>query len=433
MGHHWLGSEDAAWSRMEEATNPMVVSALVQLAQPLAPGDVDALAARLSAIPHFRDRLVGGLLPRWSPAPKFDARVHVKRVTLPTSGDAPLRSFIQQVACQFLNPAEPLWRIYAIDRPEGGTTLLFRIHHALADGFALLGALAALCDADPDSADGAVNRPHVASPPAAGGPSDWARALWRLAVLPPDPRTALKHELGLSKVLAWSAPLALSEVKRVANASGATVNDVLVATVAGALGRHLGRGSSCPPGADVRAMLPVNLRTAEEMTLPGNRFGFMMLSLPIAERDPFVRLALVKARTGALKSSAEARVAHTLLLAVARAPRAVRNALVSFFGKKTSLIVSNGAGPVRPAKMANTAITRIMFWVPQSARLGLGISLLSYAGQVTIGVLADRAVVADPEALVADLAAEFAALASGPAAARHASQPVRNGASPAHL
>ena len=139
----------------------------------------------------------------------------------------------------------PLWRVYVIDRPSAGTTLLYRVHHAIGDGFALLGILLSMCEGGDEGARARVpaspKRRRVAT--ALG----CTTSLARIVALPPDPKTHLKGPLGREKRVAWSEPLALADVKSTAHSASATVNDVLVATAAGALGRYLARR-----GADAR-------------------------------------------------------------------------------------------------------------------------------------------------------------------------------------
>lgn len=403
-----LGGEDAAWLQMEEATNPMIVNAVLELAAPLPMHRVHALAARLAENPRFRARVVvpSGLharVPSWSPAPGFDLERHVEHVTLAAPGDDVLRAFIGNAVGKLLDPREPLWHLYVIDRPGMGTTLLFRVHHAVADGFALLAVLLSVADAKRDASPTAAPRPRAARDDSALAA---VKAGWRLVALPADPKTLLKGQLGTEKKVAWSSDLDLERVKRIARATRATVNDVLVAAVAGALRRYLQRRSEPVDTLALRAMVPVNLREDVAAATLGNRFGLVVLGLPIGITDPLDRVRAAKQRMDRLKASPEAVVAHALLGAIGRAPRRVRDFAVTFFGKKASLVLTNVPGPRLPVELAGVRVSRIVFWVPQSARMGLGISMFSYAGEVTIGVLSDAALVPDPESLIADLLAE---------------------------
>jgi hypothetical protein len=157
-------------------------------------------------------------------------------------------------------------------------------------------------------------------------------------------------------------------------------------------------------------MVPVNLRGGTPPTDLGNHFGLVVLALPVGVRDPLARLAAVKARMDHLKGSPEALATHGLLRAMGWAPRSVEDLGVWFFGTKASMVLTNVPGPRAPLRLAGTEVSRIMFWVPQSGRMGIGISIFSYAGNVTIGIIVDASLVPDPDALVADLHVEFLAL-----------------------
>ncbi len=429
-----LGAEDAAWLHMEEPTNPMVVNGFLELAGPLPVERVRSLMEdAVVKLPRLRARVVEPTLragvPHWETDPDLDVAGHVEHVELPASDDdGALRDFVGRAMSSLLDRERPLWRVYAIDRPRAGTALLFRVHHSVADGFALLRLFLSLCDAGGPPEEIV---PVLAHGKDARGVADYAMELARITLLPPDPKTLLKGPLGMTKKVAWSEPLALSEVKATAKAAQATVNDVLVATIAGALRRYLSNSGTRVDGLELRAMVPVNLRQRGEPFAAGNHFGLVVLALPIGEAEPLARLAAVKRRMDRLKASPEALVALGLLSAMGRAPRSVESAGVTFFARKASLVLTNVPGPRARLLLAQQPVTRIMFWVPQSGRMGLGISIFSYAGEVTIGVLTDAGIIPQPNELVADLHVEFAALSARARAAATAStgaQPLPRGA-----
>jgi hypothetical protein len=403
-----LGGADAAWLHMEEPTNPMVVNAVLELGAALSASTAHALFERLASNPRFRSRVVERSMhvgrPSWELVTDFDVAQHVDHVVLATGDDAALRSFIGTAVSGLLDRARPLWHATLIERPGAGTTILFRVHHSLGDGFALLAVLLSLCD---DAA--AAHQPAPKAPPRARSRVllDSARALGRLVVLPPDRKTLLKGRLGLEKKVAWSDPLPLRDVKAIAHRTGSTVNDVLVATAAGALRRYLTRRGEGTSRLELHAMVPVNLRASAEATMLDNRFGLVLLGLPIGIRDPVERVAAVHARMQRIKRSPEAPVTQLVLRAMGAAPRAIEELGVSFFATKTSLVLTNVPGPRAQLTLSGVPVSRIVFWVPQSGRMGLGISIFSYAGDVTVGILSDGAVIPDPDALVTDLAAEY--------------------------
>ena len=408
-----LGGEDAAWLHMESRTNPMVVNAIVELTERIERDTVLRLAERIAALPRFSARIAEPLRiigpPVWEEVGGFDASHHVEYTELETPSTRVLREEIGATVSRSFEMTKPLWRVHAFDRPASGTVILFRVHHALADGFALLGVLAALCDGGPEAVDVAPRRARGLR---AGAIKGSLHALGHLVASPADPLTVLKRPPGNDKRVAWTDPIALSAVKEIAKASSATVNDVLVALVTGALARHLERKGDAVSGREIHAMVPVNLRERTARTGVGNDFGLVILALPIGIADPLARIGAVKTRMEAIKATPEAGVAHGLLRLIGWAPRAVEDAAVAFFARKTSLVLTNVPGPPMAVSLGGVRVARIMFWVPQASRMGLGISIFSYAHDITIGVMSDAEVVREPDTLVADLHAELASLAA---------------------
>jgi WS/DGAT/MGAT family acyltransferase len=202
----------------------------------------------------------------------------------------------------------------------------------------------------------------------------------------------------------------LHHVKRIGRRLGGTVNDVLLTALSGALRRYLHDHQVPVDGAGLRAVVPVNTRTAGEVADLTNDIGLVFLSLPTSTEDPIDSLAQVRRRMDRLKDSLEPAVTKGLLLALGTAPVGLQNALFDVLGSKASALVTNVIGPRERRYLAGAPLDSLMFWVPQSGGVGLGISILSYAGQVRIGVLADRHVVPDPAAIVAAFQAELGRL-----------------------
>lgn len=400
-----LGGEDTAWLHMEDATNPMIVNALVELEGRLDMARFSSIVETRGLPPRFRARVVDKGIPLALPMleldPTFDVGKHLVHVKI-EPGERALRELVSREVSTLLDGSRPLWRTIMIDRPGEPTALLFRVHHALADGFALLERLLALCDEGP--------RPQAPRTRGARhtGPFRRAGALARMVTLPRDPRTILKHALGERKNVAWSRSIPLDDVKRIAHAASATVNDVLVSVVTGALGHEL-RAAGEPVG-NVRAMVPVNLRRTAASDRLGNRFGLVILALPVGIHDAALRLHEVKRRMDELKSTPEAFVGMDLLRLLGRLPIDLEDLGAAFFAKKSSLVLTNVPGPREALHLGGVKIARVMFWVPQAARLGLGVSIFSYAGQVTIGIIADAHVLPHPETMVTAIDDEMAAL-----------------------
>jgi len=226
-------------------------------------------------------------------------------------------------------------------------------------------------------------------------------------------RTRRRHcggKLGVIKRAAWSEPIALAAVKSAAARSQATINDLLVAAAAGALRRYLiGRGDDVV-GLEIRAAVPVNLRPPDQAHRLGNRFGLIRLALPLGIADSKARVSEVKRRMDDAKSSMQPALAYGLLGAFGLVPAQLQAPAVDFFGSKVSLVLTNVPGPREQLYVAGKPLRRAMFWVPQSGHVGLGVSILSYASEVMVGVAADAGLVPDPQSIVRDFEEELQGL-----------------------
>ena len=428
-----MSSVDAAWLGMEDPTNLMMVTGVLMLEGKVEPRRLrTVLDKRLAPFGRFhqtvvRPRTRGGL-PHWRDDAKFDIDNHVSHVALPSpGGEKALTAFVSEQMSTPLDMSKPLWHMHLIDGSERGSVVLARIHHSIADGMALVRVMLSLTDPTPNVSP----RRRTAASSNHSGPLDWitgaasgaakllqdpglvaagAYRLGRLILLPPDPPTAFKGDLGRRKVAAWSKSVPLEDFKAIGKAYGATVNDVLVATATGALRRYLeGRGEKTS-GLQIRASVPVNLRPLDEAHRLGNSFGLVFLTLPVGVVDPVRRLRSIKKEMDELKRSPEALVAFGVLNVMGLAPVEVERLGLRFFGSKATAVLTNVPGPREPLYLAGRKVDSVMFWVPQSGRLGLGISILSYAGGVMLGVATDEGLVADPEKIVDGFEREFKSL-----------------------
>jgi diacylglycerol O-acyltransferase / wax synthase len=428
-----LSAVDAAWLRMDDPTNLMMVTGILLFEGRVGLERLRAvIEERLLDFARFRQRveepLFGIGLPQWVTDDRFDLDAHLHHVALPAPGDkAALEAFVSDLLGTPLDFSKPLWQIHLVEHATG-SAVVSRIHHAIADGMALIQVLLSLTDTSRRTRRRAAKGRPRAAPE--GGSSllragGWlARAgfglvrdpaqalrmaefgagaaltLARVAVLPPDPSTALKGPLGVRKRAAWSDPIPLEEVKAAGAHAGGTINDVLVTAAAGALRRYLrGRGEELR-GLDLRAAVPVNLRTLDEAHRLGNQFGLVFLALPLGIEEPRARLLEVKRRMDELKSSLQPVVAFGALNAIGFLPSRLQPLPIQLFGSKASMVLTNVPGPREPLYLAGEPLKRAMFWVPQSGRMGLGISILSYAGEVLVGVASDAGLVPDPQTLV---------------------------------
>jgi WS/DGAT/MGAT family acyltransferase len=439
-----MSSVDAAWLGMEDSTNLMMVTGLMELDGRIEPKRLKALLdKRLATFERFHQRVVRprtrGGLPHWQDDPRFDIDNHLSHIALPAPADKKaLRALVGELMSTPLDASKPLWQIHLIDGGHGGSAVLARIHHSLADGIALVRVMLSLTDTSPT----ATTRRRAGARHEGAGRLDWLPAaigrgvaagqtlldnpgrvadaarfgalsayrLARIVMLPPDPPTVFKGELGRRKVAAWSSPVPLADFKAIGQAFGATVNDVLVAAATGALRRYLeGRGEPVA-GVAIRASVPVNLRPPDQSHKLGNAFGLVFLTLPVGIVDPVRRLKAIKSEMDELKRSPDALVAYGVLSVLGVTPVEVESLGLRFFGSKATAVLTNVPGPREPLYLGGRKIADVMFWVPQSGRLGMGISILSYAGGVMLGVATDEGLVPDPDKIVAGFEREFAAL-----------------------
>jgi diacylglycerol O-acyltransferase / wax synthase len=453
---------DAAWLQLEEPTSLMVITAVLWFDEPV---DFERLSRRVAERlvephPRFRQRAVpGGLLnaPRWEDAPDFRLEAHLRRTWLPPPADASaLAPHVGASMSTPLDASRPLWELHLFEGYGAGSALLVRVHHAIADGIALGRVLLSLTDV---SAEGGRASARFQEPgPEAGtwrrlwrgavrvadstqaalkrGGELWAEpiqlmdlavegvrgasALSRLLSLSHEPPSPFTGRLGTTKRVAWSRPVPLERVREIGHGTGSTANDVLMAVLAGMLRRYV--SARAQPPEDLRAVVPVNLRSMHE-PLPrtlGNRFGVVFLALPLALEEPVARLWELKRRMDALKHSPEAALVFGMLTAAGLAPAPVERAAVELMRRKFSLVLSNVPGPKRPVYLAGARLSGMAFWVPMAGRLGLGLSLFSYAGHVTLGVAVDAGLVPEPGELVAEFEAELDALAQAVRDVAHA-------------
>jgi WS/DGAT/MGAT family acyltransferase len=222
-----------------------------------------------------------------------------------------------------------------------------------------------------------------------------------------DSPTRFKGVPGVAKRVAWAERLPLDEVKTVGRALGASVNDILLSCVAGALREYLAGKGDPTDGVMMRALVPVNLRAPAKAYKLGNQFGLVFLELPIGIENPVERLYAVRANMRALKGSYQPVLALGLLAAMGAGPKILQEQLLLALARNASAVMTNVPGPQQPLYFAGAKIAQFMFWVPQSGNIGMGVSILSYDGAVQFGLIADRGLVPDPEHVIAHFGPEF--------------------------
>ncbi len=503
-----MSSVDTAWLRMDSTTNLMMIVGVMVFDTPLDVKRFKTLIeGRLLVYPRFKQYVVDdGMAAHWIDDEDFDLDAHLHRVRLPgAGGEKELQAMVADLASERLDKGKPLWQMHLIENYQGGSALITRIHHCIADGIALIGVLLNMTDEDPNAPDtprdvavpqkskikkfaaqesgdafanivaslGPIGQqiqgfvtgaapalaPMLANvgAPITGlaqsafdrlGPlkapiesamdegmkigtrmvskySRWvddptqaadaakvaagvAQELAYLATMPTDTATRLKGKTGTVKCVAWSDPIDLTRVKDVGYILGASVNDVLLASVAGAIRNYIvGKGDAISDNALLRAFVPVNLRPKGKEYKLGNHFGLVGLELPIGEANPIARVFEVRRRMNGLKNGYQAAVSMALLGVLGYVPKAVQKQALGLLSDKGSAVMTNVPGPANPLYLAGSKIAQNMFWVPQSGNVGIGVSILSYAGGVQFGLITDRKLCPDPENIIAGFATEF--------------------------
>ena len=459
-----MTSADHFWYCMDDPTNLMIITAFMEFEELI---DFERLCAtiehRLASFPRFRKRVIvpasGVGAPNWETDRHFDIRSHVQRIALPPPADkVALQEMVSGLMTTPLDPNKPLWHVYLIENVGKGCVVFFRIHHCIADGIALVHVLLSAADKKPD-APWPTGRPRkkrsdtsfpdplspfrsviksigyatdatqkagkkvidelkeVISKPdhlmelAKSGSelaTDVASVLTKLLIMPADPKTAFKGRLGVRKSAVWTEPIRLDKIKTVGRAiSTTTLNDVLIATVTGAMRRYLKSRNYPVNKLDLRVTVPVNIRKPGTEFELGNKFSLVFLALPVYLEDPILRLKEVKRRMDRLKKSPDPYVNFGLLSAIGLVPPGIARNMAHFFANKASAVLTNVPGPREPLYFAGKKINNIMFWVPRSGAVGLGISILSYDGKVTVGLAADEGLMPDPEVFLEGFEDEF--------------------------
>jgi len=450
---------DTAWLRMDTEANLMMIVGVWLIEPQLSLADLrERVGTALLQYGRFRQKVVEDTLgAQWVDDDHFDLAAHVVPETLELArGQTPLEAlkhYVGELATQPLNPSRPLWQFHLFEDFETGrTALVARIHHCIADGIALISVMLSITDGgkSPPSrrqraseedeendwiadylikpaGDLAVKAIGVygaamgkgiemTADPAAplNGSLEMARIgaqvvsdVAAMALMPDDSATSLKGKATPGKRVAWGEPLPLPEVKAIGHALGGSINDILLASVAGAIGSYLRDKGEDPTGKEIRAMVPVNLRPLEKAWQLGNRFGLVPLVLPIGIANPIDRLAAVRARMQELKGGYQPLLAFALLSVAGVLIKPVQHALLGLFAKKATAVMTNVPGPTVPLKLCGRTLKQVMFWVPASGDIGMGVSILSYGGGVQFGLITDAQMCPDPDEIVQRFRPEF--------------------------
>ncbi len=450
-----MTNADNFWLHMDHPTNQMIITGIMEFKKKLDYNDACAtLENRLCAFNRFKQRVVMPLsgygIASWEFDPYFDIRSHFHQVALPEPGGKhELQKMVGDLMNIPLDRAKPLWTCHLIENYNKGSALFFRIHHCIADGISLVYVILSTTDKKPGiplfenkstkkkkkwtppsfiplgqlmtNVSGVIDKTgiisgklmdewaKVVSKPSyikklirntSGRSVDMARVLAKLTMMPFDPKTCLKGPLGVRKCVAWSDLISLKKVKAIGKELDVTINDVLIASVAGALRRYLIKRGDRVQKIELRAAIPVNIREPGTEFELGNKFSLVFLALPVHIEDPVFRLGEIKKRMDHLKQSPDAIVSFMVLGALGISSAAIAKTVSNFFGNKATTVMTNVPGPRTPLYFSGKKVENFIGWVPRGGRVGMGISIFTYAGKVGIGIVTDEGLVPDPDTIL---------------------------------
>jgi diacylglycerol O-acyltransferase len=450
MARERLSNIDTVMLRVEDPVQPNVGTGVMLLG---APVDVEwlraTIEARLLRFGRFRQQVVRSRLPwgplYWEEDVDIDLNYHLQQVVLPPPGDeAALQDLVSLLTSIPLDLNRPLWQFHLVKSYGKGSALICRVHHSLADGVALMHVLLSLADSDPGASPPLPNpRPQqhascasrrfglragrraamglaktglrvLAHPPRVTELARLARqastAVGELLLYPPDSDTVLRGKRSVPKRAAWSEPIPLADIKTIGRRLDGTVNDVMLAAMSGALGRYLRDRGEPLSGTDVSALVPVSLRPEGAKEELGNQIGIFFLPLPIDITDPVDRLRELKRNMDGHKHSLEAPMVFGAMQTFGRAPSGIVKPAVDYLCTKATTVVTNVKGPQEQLYLAGAPLEAFMVWIPRYGGIGLGVSIMSYAGEVRVGMISDKDTVSNPETIIAGFYDEFDAL-----------------------
>jgi len=468
MSKERMTNMDKFWLRLDDPTNLMIITAVFEFDQS---HDFDrlkeAIEKRWLSFDRFKMKINETSLGyQWVEDENFDIRSHVQRIALAGSGDKnELQEVISNLSTTPLDTAKPLWQMHLIDNYYDGCVILLRVHHCIADGVSLVHAILSITDLD---AEGIIPQkaiqPHkvIANLPRPANKiskaiewmvyqpfnikktidtlsqkkneirqnflqgntysdkfnqlshqlSQMTRSIQKQAFIAPDPKTMFKGKLGIRKNVAWTEPISVSHVKGLGKSLDATINDVLISVMSGVLRNYLIQNNQSVDEINLHVSMPVNRRELGTEYELGNKFALISLALPIHIQDPLLRLQEVKKRNDSIKRSPEAFINYHMLRCVGMGPAKFMKKLINYVANKGTAVLSNVPGPQKHLYLAGNKMKNMMFWVPRTGNIGMGISFISYAGNITVGLACDEKLVNHPQHILDSFKDELELLSS---------------------
>ncbi len=434
---------------------------------PLHDEFIAGIESRLHLVPRYRQKLafvpLGQGRPRWVDDPHLNLSYHVRKTALPAPGsEEQLRALAGRVLAQQLDRDKPLWEIWVVEGVEGGRfALICKTHHALVDGISGVDIMTVLFDLSPDphKPDEPERRWLPAPTPSrtqllseallerATVPTEIVRSVRAVFRAPRQIAEGVRDSLAGVGAMAWAgikpAPPSpyncrigphrrftwvrtnLDDIKAIKNSLGGTVNDVVLATVSGALGKHLHRRGETLSGRELKAMVPVSVRADENRGALGNQVAAMMAPLPIWCEDAVRRLQLVNEAMGGLKDSGQAVGAQVLTRLTGFAPPTIMAQASRLMARQRmfNLVVTNVPGPQVPLYLMGHELRDFFPMVPLVRNQALGVAIMSYNGQMNFGLVGDYDAMHDLDDLADDFRESLADLADAAGVAITTSEP----------
>jgi diacylglycerol O-acyltransferase / wax synthase len=457
MASDRLSGLDTSFLHLEDSSAHMHVASvmLFEGAPPAYDELLEAFERRLPLVPRYRQRLAFVPLaqgrPKWVDDPHLNLRYHVRATALPSPGsEAQLKDLAGRVLSQQLDRDKPLWEVWLVEGLEGDRfAMLSKTHHALVDGISGVDILSVMFDTSPEPAaptdPGArwLPRPLPSRAQLLGEalleratiPTEIGRSVRAVlrgprrilagardaavgvgamawAGLNPAPGTPYNESIGPHRRFTW-VRADLRDLKAIKNELGGTVNDVVLSTVAGALGRHLRRRGQNTDGVELKAMVPVSVRSDVERGALGNRVAAMMAPLPVWCQEPVARLDIVREELKGLKAGGQAVGAQVLTELSGFAPPTIMGQASRLMARQRffNLVVTNVPGPQFPLYLLGRRMLDPFPMVPLAKNQALGVALLSYDGHINFGLVGDYDLLWDLDDFAGDVEESVAELA----------------------
>jgi len=449
MASDRLSGLDASFLHLERSGAHMhVASTLIFEGTPPSHTEFrDHIASRLHLVPRFRQKLrtvpFGQGRPIWVDDPHLNLDYHVRQTALPAPGsEEQLRNLAARIFSQQLDRNKPLWELWLVEGlHDERFAIVGKSHHALVDGVSGVDITSVLFDLDPEPQGAPAPAPPWLARPEPTDAKLLADALRERLTSPAEivrgfraalrgPRQVLRGAGATSKMIGAGiaapdsvfnveigphrrfaiAQTELADLKRVKNVYGGTVNDVILAIVAGGVGRYLRARGHDTADLELRVMVPVSVRAAEEHGALGNRVSALMAPLPVWCEDPIERLRVVSEEMGDLKSSGQAVGAEILTKITDFAPTTISSqaARLQPAQRFFNLVVTNVPGPQFPLYLLGRKMEAIFPMVPLARRQALCVGIMSYDGKVNFGLIGDYDAMADLDSFALDLEAATA-------------------------